>query len=30
LVYAVKVMVKNDGYIKIGMYADVKLWNLLE
>lgn len=25
LVYAVKVMVKNDSYIKIGMYADVKL-----
>lgn len=25
LVYAVKVMVKNDGYFKIGMYGDVKL-----
>jgi len=25
LVYAVKVMVENDGYLKIGMYADVKL-----
>lgn len=25
LVYAIKVMVKNDGYLKIGMYADVKL-----
>ncbi|MDD2191812.1 MAG: HlyD family efflux transporter periplasmic adaptor subunit [Bacteroidales bacterium] len=25
LVYAVKVMVKNDGYLKIGMYGDVKL-----
>jgi len=24
LVYAVKIRVKNDGYIKIGMYADVK------
>ncbi|WHF52839.1 HlyD family efflux transporter periplasmic adaptor subunit [Chryseobacterium gotjawalense] len=24
LVYAVKVHVKNDGYLKIGMYADVK------
>lgn len=24
LVYAVKVSVKNDGYLKIGMYADVK------
>ncbi len=25
LVYAVKVKVKNDGYLKIGMYAEVKL-----
>jgi HlyD family secretion protein len=25
LVYAVKILVKNDGYLKIGMYADVKL-----
>lgn len=25
LVYAVKVSVKNDGYLKIGMYADVNL-----
>lgn len=25
LVYAVKLMVENDGYLKIGMYADVKL-----
>jgi HlyD family secretion protein len=25
LVYAVKIAVKNDGYIKIGMYGDVKL-----
>ena len=25
LVYAVKIMVKNDGYLKIGMYADIKL-----
>lgn len=25
LVYAVKIAVKNDGYLKIGMYADVKL-----
>jgi HlyD family secretion protein len=24
LVYAVKVRVKNDGYIKIGMYGEVK------
>ena len=24
LVYAVKVAVKNDGYIKIGMYGEVK------
>jgi HlyD family secretion protein len=24
LVYAVKIRVKNDGYLKIGMYADVK------
>lgn len=24
LVYAVKIVVKNDGYLKIGMYADVK------
>jgi Multidrug resistance efflux pump len=24
LVYAIKVRVKNDGYLKIGMYADVK------
>jgi len=25
LVYAAKIRVKNDGYLKIGMYADVKL-----
>lgn len=25
LVYAVKVSVKNDGYLKIGMFADVNL-----
>ncbi|MDP4254092.1 MAG: HlyD family efflux transporter periplasmic adaptor subunit, partial [Bacteroidota bacterium] len=25
LVYAVKVRVKNDGYLKIGMYAEIKL-----
>ena len=25
LVYAVKVAVRNDGYIKIGMYGEVKL-----
>lgn len=25
LVYAVKILVKNDGYIKIGMYGEVKL-----
>jgi HlyD family secretion protein len=25
LVYAVKIKVKNDGYLKMGMYADVKL-----
>jgi len=25
LVYAIKVLVKNDGYLKIGMYGDVKL-----
>lgn len=25
LVYAMKIRVKNDGYLKIGMYADVKL-----
>lgn len=25
LVYAIKIRVKNDGYLKIGMYADVKL-----
>ena len=25
LVYAVKISVKNDGYIKIGMYGEVKL-----
>ena len=25
LVYAVKIAVKNDGYIKIGMYGKVKL-----
>jgi HlyD family secretion protein len=25
LVYAVKIKVKNDGYLKIGMYADLKL-----
>jgi HlyD family secretion protein len=27
LVYAVKIRVKNDGYLKLGMYADVKLNN---
>ena len=26
LVYAVKVAVKNDGYIKIGMYGEVKFF----
>jgi HlyD family secretion protein len=25
LVYAIKVKVKNDGYVKIGMYGEVKL-----
>ncbi|HQQ13735.1 MAG TPA: hypothetical protein PK855_11265, partial [Bacteroidales bacterium] len=25
LVYAVKIAVKNDGYLKIGMYGQVKL-----
>ena len=25
LVYAIKIRVKNDGYLKIGMYADIKL-----
>jgi len=25
LVYAVKIRVKNDGYLRIGMYADIKL-----
>ena len=25
LVYAVKIAIKNDGYVKIGMYGDVKL-----
>jgi HlyD family secretion protein len=25
LVYAVKIRVKNDGYLKIGMYGEVKL-----
>ncbi|HNW49232.1 MAG TPA: hypothetical protein PKK88_05865, partial [Bacteroidales bacterium] len=25
LVYAVKIAVKNDGYIKIGMYGEVKI-----
>ena len=25
LVYAVKVAVKNDGFVKIGMYGEVKL-----
>jgi HlyD family secretion protein len=25
LVYAIKVQVKNDGYLKIGMYGEVKL-----
>jgi HlyD family secretion protein len=25
LVYAVKITVKNDGYLKLGMYGDVKL-----
>jgi HlyD family secretion protein len=27
LVYAIKVRVKNDGYIKIGMYGEVMLGN---
>ena len=25
LVYAVKIHVKNDGFLRVGMYADVKL-----
>jgi HlyD family secretion protein len=25
LVYAIKIFVKNDGYLKIGMYGEVKL-----
>jgi HlyD family secretion protein len=25
LVYAIKILVKNDGYLKIGMYGDVKI-----
>ena len=25
LVYAVKISVRNDGYLKIGMYGEVKL-----
>ena len=25
LVYAVKIRVKNDGYLKVGMYAEVQL-----
>ncbi|MFN8688833.1 MAG: HlyD family efflux transporter periplasmic adaptor subunit, partial [Cyclobacteriaceae bacterium] len=25
LVYAVKIKVKNDGYLKLGMYGDVKI-----
>ena len=25
LVYAIKIKVKNDGYLKIGMYGEVKL-----
>ena len=25
LVYAVKIAVKNDGYIRLGMYGEVKL-----
>ena len=25
LVYAVKIAVKNDGFLKIGMYGEVKL-----
>ena len=24
LVYAIKILVKNDGYLKIGMYGDVR------
>jgi HlyD family secretion protein len=28
LVYAIKVRVRNDGYLKIGMYGEVKLWPL--
>jgi HlyD family secretion protein len=24
LVYAIKVLVKNDGYLKLGMYGEVK------
>jgi len=27
LVYAIKILVKNDGYLKIGMYGDVTLGN---
>ena len=27
LVYAVKIRVKNDGYLKIGMYGEVQLQN---
>jgi HlyD family secretion protein len=27
LVYAVKVAIKNDGFVKIGMYGEVKLIN---
>jgi HlyD family secretion protein len=26
LVYAIKIRVKNDGYLKIGMYAEVKFF----
>ena len=26
LVYAIKILVKNDGYLKIGMYGDVKIY----
>ena len=25
LVYAVKIAIKNDGFVKIGMYGEVKL-----
>jgi HlyD family secretion protein len=28
LVYAIKIAVKNDGFLKIGMYGEVKFRNL--